>query len=63
MEILKTERLILEPICLDHSSETYLSWLNDSEVYKWMETRGYQTFLSLNNIINNKFEIELTWGL
>ena len=58
MKILNTQRLILEPICLEHNSETYLSWLNDPEVYKWLETRGSQTFSMLEEYIKQQMRNE-----
>lgn len=51
MKTLETERLIIEPIALKHCTETYLGWLNDPEVYKWLETRGSQTMPLLENFV------------
>lgn len=54
MKILETERLILEPISSKHCTETYLDWLNDPEVYRWLETRGSQTMPMLKEYINQQ---------
>lgn len=56
MKILETERLILEPIGRDHCTETYLNWLNDPEVYRWLETRGSQTMSMLQEYIQQQIE-------
>ncbi len=53
---LETQRLILEPLALKHCSEIYLGWLNDPEVYRWLETRGFQTMPTLNEYIQQQIE-------
>lgn len=59
--ILNTDRLILEPLSLKHATERYVNWLNDPEVYKYLDTRGEQTIDSvrefINHQINNKIYI------
>ncbi|NLN48360.1 MAG: GNAT family N-acetyltransferase [Clostridiales bacterium] len=40
MKTLVTSRLILKPFSRDVITERYRTWLNDSEVYKYLETRG-----------------------
>jgi ribosomal-protein-alanine N-acetyltransferase len=50
--VLDTERLFLEPLSLKHATENYLSWLNDPEVYQYLDTRGGQTIDTLNKFIN-----------
>jgi RimJ/RimL family protein N-acetyltransferase len=54
MKIFETERLILEPIGMEHCTATYLSWLNDPEVYRWLETRGSQTMPKLQKYIQQQ---------
>lgn len=54
MIILETERLNIEPIDLKHCTETYLSWLNDPEVYRWLETRGSQNMPMLEKYIRQQ---------
>lgn len=36
---ISTKRLLLKRLSLEHLSKEYLSWLNDSEVTKYLETR------------------------
>jgi ribosomal-protein-alanine N-acetyltransferase len=38
--ILKTTRLILKPLNMEHLTEDYVGWLNDEEVYRYLETGG-----------------------
>jgi ribosomal-protein-alanine N-acetyltransferase len=54
MEVLETNRLILEPLSLSHCTDKYLDWLNDSEVYKYLETRGNQTRETLKDFIEKQ---------
>ncbi len=53
-----TARLVLRPISLRHCTDRYVSWLNDPEVYKFMETRGNYTIDQLReylvSVIANK---------
>lgn len=51
MITLETERLIIDPISLKHCNEIYLGWLNDPEVYQWLETRGSQTMQMLKDFV------------
>lgn len=37
---LQTDRLILEKMQLKHISNEYVSWMNDEEVYRYLETGG-----------------------
>lgn len=37
---LESERLLLKRLTIDHLSDSYVSWLNDCEVNKYLETRG-----------------------
>jgi ribosomal-protein-alanine N-acetyltransferase len=53
---LNTERLLLEPLSLKHATERYASWLNDPEVYKYLETRGGQTTESLKEFITKQID-------
>jgi [ribosomal protein S5]-alanine N-acetyltransferase len=61
MEVITTNRLILEPLGLDHCTEKYLAWLNNPTVYAYLETRGNQTLEMLKAFIekqvNNKIYI------
>jgi ribosomal-protein-alanine N-acetyltransferase len=40
---LNGERLILKPISMEHCTDRYVSWMNDPEVYKYLETGGDYT--------------------
>ena len=40
---LETSRLILKPLTMEHLSQDYVDWLNDSEVYRFLETGGSYT--------------------
>jgi ribosomal-protein-alanine N-acetyltransferase len=37
---LESDRLIFEPLTLNHLSQDYVDWLNDPEVFKYLETGG-----------------------
>jgi ribosomal-protein-alanine N-acetyltransferase len=37
------ERLRLKPISMEHCTDRYVSWMNDPEVYKYLETGGDYT--------------------
>lgn len=49
--ILKTDRLCLEPLNLKHANEKYVNWLNDPDVYKYLDTRGGQTIDTIKEFI------------
>jgi len=51
-EILKSERLILRPISLNHLSMTYVNWMNDIEVYRYLETGGNYTLEDLEKYLS-----------
>lgn len=51
--ILESDRLILHPMDLSFCSETYLAWLNDPEVYRFLESGGGYSMQSLNNYIQS----------
>jgi [ribosomal protein S5]-alanine N-acetyltransferase len=40
---IESERLYYEPLSLKHLSQDYVDWLNDPEVYKYLETGGDYT--------------------
>lgn len=54
MEVITTNRLLLEPLCLKHCTEKYLGWLNDPAVYAYLETRGNQTLEMLKAFIEKQ---------
>lgn len=51
---LNSERILLEPLNLEHATEEYVNWLNNPEVYKYLDTRGGQTLNSIKKFINNQ---------
>lgn len=53
---LESERLILEPLTLKHLSEKYVSWMNDIDVYKYLETGGNYTLEDLDLYLRDQEE-------
>ena len=49
--ILETPRLILKPLNMEHLTEDYVGWLNDEEVYRYLETGGNYTFAMLKDYL------------
>ncbi len=54
--ILETERLTLEPITVKFCSEEYVNWLNDIEIYKYLDNGGDYTYKSLSDYLNKYAE-------
>lgn len=50
---IETERLFLKRLTIDFLSENYLSWLNDSEVNKYLETKSGYTLEKLEEFLKN----------
>lgn len=48
---LETERLLLKRLTTDHLSDNYVSWLNDHEVNKYLETRGNYSIEKLKSFL------------
>ncbi len=44
---LVTERLKLEPLSIKYCSSKYVNWLNDPEIYKYLDNGGNYTYNSL----------------
>ena len=53
---LESERLILEPISIQHVTNVYLSWLNDEDTIKHLVTKKGHTLKSLSNYIQSHLE-------
>lgn len=53
---LESERLILEPISIQHVTNVYLSWLNDEDIIKHLVTKKGHTLKSLSNYIQSHLE-------
>jgi [ribosomal protein S5]-alanine N-acetyltransferase len=49
--LLETERLILNPLSMKHYSQDYVDWLNDIDVYKYLETGGNYTLEMLEDYL------------
>mgnify|MGYP000583769488 CR=1 FL=1 len=61
---LNSERLVLEPLSIKHLSESYVSWINDVEVNKFLETRGGYSIIQLEEyIINQQKKNILFWAI
>lgn len=62
--LLHTQRLVLKPISIKHLTEDYVDWLNDIDVYRYLETGGNYTIKMLEEFI---LEVEKKdiyfWGI
>jgi [ribosomal protein S5]-alanine N-acetyltransferase len=52
--ILETDRLILQPLGMIHLSKNYVKWMNDLEVYRYLESGGDYTFEKLQNFLEEQ---------
>lgn len=50
-EILETKRLILKPLSLVHGTQNYVDWLNDEDVYRYLEGNGNYTLEMLQDYL------------
>ena len=65
MRNLETNRLVLEKLSLTHLSDAYVSWMNDPEVYRFLETGGNYSKNELRNYlraVENKPDL-LFWAI
>lgn len=61
---LESERLILKPLTLQHLSKTYVSWMNDIDVYRYLETGGNYTYKDLELYLKDQEEKKiLFWAI
>ena len=64
IEELQSDRLVFRPLSLVYLTERYVSWLNNPEVYKYLETGGNYTLEILKDYL---IEVEqkkmLFWGI
>ncbi len=51
--VLYTDRLILKRLSQAHLSQAYVDWLNDKNVYKYLETGGDYTLEMLENYLKD----------
>jgi len=63
-KILETERLLLKPLSLEHLSVDYVNWLNDIDVYKYLETGSNYTFDMLKDYLGEVEKKDIYfWGI
>lgn len=64
VKILETERLVLKPLSLEHLTQDYVDWLNDEEVYRYLETGGNYTLAMLKDYLNDVVKKDIYfWGI
>lgn len=64
MHILETERLILEPISIKFCTKEYVNWLNDIEVYQYLDVGGSYTLEGLSDYLTKYSKIPvLFWAI
>jgi ribosomal-protein-alanine N-acetyltransferase len=64
MHFLETERLILEPISIKFCTKEYVKWLNDKEVYQYLDSGGNFTLEELSDYLTNYSEYPvLFWAI
>ena len=51
--ILHNDRLELRPLNLSFCTQKYVDWMNDPEVYKYLETRGDYTIDKLRDYLSD----------
>lgn len=50
---IETERLLLKPLSFEHVTQNYLKWLNDEDIYKYLEVDGDYTLDMLRNYVED----------
>ncbi len=64
IDFIESERLSLEPISLKFLTKNYLGWLNDQEVYKYLESGGDYTLANLKEyILGHQMNKSLFWAI
>ena len=48
---LETDRLMLKALSREHCSSSYVKWMNDHDVIKYLETGGDYTLKKLNDFL------------
>lgn len=56
---LQSVRLIYKRVSAEHVSDTYVNWINDSEVNRYLETRGNYTLDLLQSYIEEQYKNEV----
>lgn len=63
-KVLESERLILKPLSLKHLTTTYVDWMNDIDIYKYLETGGNYTLKDLEDYLNQQEKNDiLFWAI
>lgn len=61
---LESERLLYEPLSLKHLSTTYVNWLNNDKVNKYLESGGDYTLKKLESFLKEQEQKEiLFWAI
>ncbi len=61
---LESERLLYEPLSLKHLSMTYVNWLNDKKVNKFLESGGGYTIEDLEVFLKEQEQKQiLFWAI
>ena len=55
---LESERLIYKRVSAEHVTDTYVNWINDAEVNKYLETRGNYNLELLKSYIEKQYNNE-----
>ncbi len=62
--VLESERLTYRPVSLAHLSQDYVDWLNDGDVYKYLESGGNYTIQKLEEFLRYHQEKQiLFWAI
>jgi ribosomal-protein-alanine N-acetyltransferase len=62
--VIESERLYFRPISLAHLSQDYVNWLNDEDVYRYMETRGNYSLEILKTFLREcELSKKLFWAI
>ncbi|RYF89545.1 MAG: N-acetyltransferase [Chitinophagaceae bacterium] len=56
VKALESERLIYQPMAMHHATPTYLGWLNDEEVNKYLEVKKENTLEELQVYVQDALE-------
>lgn len=51
--VLHSKRLIFKPLSLNHLSQEYVSWMNDPDVYRYLESGGDYTLIKLKSFLED----------
>jgi len=62
--VLASDRLNFLPLSLAHLSQNYVNWLNDEEVYRYLETRGNYSLEILKTFLEDcETNRKLFWAI